>query len=474
MTGSVATAWTCACGRRVPPNIDRCRCGERRPPDAMLAEPVDPAGDLPDGQEADTRRPRLLSLVLGATLLVAAVALILAWQSRSGTRPSVPAAADAAPPVSGPGPSPDAAGRPAAAPADQPPPFRVELPPDLQVQPAATSTPRPPEPVPAAAGAEDVAQRVVPAVVFIEAESVRGSGFFAGAGLVLTNAHVVGSAGFVTLRLSDGQSMRGQVLRALPGIDLAVIRPDRVPASQPMLPLRPLGEVHVGEEVLAVGSALGVLQNTVTRGIVSAVRSVGGVTLVQTDAAINPGNSGGPLVDKQGWVVGITTLKITGQAESLGFAVAADHARPLLEGRYDQAASPGGTLQDRLQSTLSGDRSATDRARDDAMRELERQVAGAAQLAARIDASWTQYRAQCLQTAVIPRGYDREWFVLLDRVPQRSPAPACGPWTDDLTRAASQVRQAMSQALDAARRAGVFPGDQRDICHAQRLEWTGW
>ena len=91
-------------------------------------------------------------------------------------------------------------------------------------------------------------------------------------------------------------------------------------------------QARVGQEVIAIGSALGVLSNTVTRGIVSAVRQVGAVTLVQTDAAINPGNSGGPLLDRQGMVIGVNSMTV-GQAggEGVAFAVAIDHVTQLLD-----------------------------------------------------------------------------------------------------------------------------------------------
>jgi len=78
-----------------------------------------------------------------------------------------------------------------------------------------------------------------------------------------------------------------------------------------------------------VGSALGVLQSTVTTGIVSALRTAGGVRYVQTDAAINPGNSGGPLVDEHGQVVGINSRTYL-QAENLGFAIPANTAQVVL------------------------------------------------------------------------------------------------------------------------------------------------
>jgi S1-C subfamily serine protease len=392
---------------------------------------------------------------------------VMAWQPwKSAPAPAPSAAAEqASPPTSAVAPSPQSSAAP---------PFKIDLPPDLQAQ-LATPSPQPARPIPVPTGVgtiEEVAQRVVPAVVLIESDIGRGTGFFAAGGVILTNAHVVGSQGYVTLRLADGQTLSGHVIRSATSIDLAIVRPERIAPGQTMLPLRALGDVRVGQEVLAVGSALGVLQNTVTRGIVSAIRSAGGVSLIQTDAAVNPGNSGGPLVDRQGWVLGVTTMKVGGQAESLSFAVAADHARTLLEGRADAVSQTGGTLQDRLQSSMTGDRSsANDRTREEATAELDRRVRSLAEAAARIDTSWQDYRATCLQSAAIPRTYDREWFVLLDKAPQRSPSASCGPWTDQLVRMASQVRDALGSALDGARSAGVFPGDQRDICRRYRLEW---
>src|SRR5206468_737753 len=82
----------------------------------------------------------------------------------------------------------------------------------------------------------------------------------------------------------------------------------------------------------------------------SAVRQVGGLTLVQTDAAINPGNSGGPLLDRSGEVIGITTMAMkSSEAQGLGFAVGIEHARALLAGkRSDQHGTPISTLNEAL------------------------------------------------------------------------------------------------------------------------------
>src|SRR4029450_7568901 len=88
-----------------------------------------------------------------------------------------------------------------------------------------------------------------------------------------------------------------------------------------------------GQEVIAIGLALGVFQNSVTRGIVSAIRRSDRTVMLQTDAAINPGNSGGPLLNRQGQVIGINTMKVGAAAKPPGCPVAVDHARALLAGK---------------------------------------------------------------------------------------------------------------------------------------------
>ncbi|MGH9391883.1 MAG: S1C family serine protease, partial [Vicinamibacteria bacterium] len=105
--------------------------------------------------------------------------------------------------------------------------------------------------------------------------------------------------------------------------------------------------------VYVIGSPMGVLESSVTRGIVSAIRPFEGATLVQTDAAINPGNSGGPLLDRSGRVVGIATMKVA-EGESIGFAVAADHARELLQGGGRPASEVAVNPSAGLSQTLGG------------------------------------------------------------------------------------------------------------------------
>jgi S1-C subfamily serine protease len=170
---------------------------------------------------------------------------------------------------------------------------------------------------------EDIVNLAAPAVVVLQTTTGSGSGFFVSPGLIITNEYVVSGAAYVTVRTQGRTTVQAMVTRRAPDLDLAVLRLNNPAAGQPVLPLGHLADVRVGQEVMAIGSpafsADLVLERTVTRGIVSALRTIGPVTYIQTDAAINPGNSGGPLLDKNGYVIGITTAKMVG-AEALGLA----------------------------------------------------------------------------------------------------------------------------------------------------------
>jgi S1-C subfamily serine protease len=155
-------------------------------------------------------------------------------------------------------------------------------------------------------------------------------------GYILTNAHVVGDAETVTVRLASGDVLDAEVVGTDPLNDLAVIRVEQ--EGLPAINLRGEDELIVGETVIAIGSPFG-LDASVTSGIISGLNrdlrvddedAVGLVipSVIQTDAAINPGNSGGALVDAEGRLVGINTaiLSRTGGNQGIGFAVPAAQA----------------------------------------------------------------------------------------------------------------------------------------------------
>ena len=187
-----------------------------------------------------------------------------------------------------------------------------------------------------------VAEALSPSVVLVEVEApILGFGLGSGIvwdaddGYIVTNQHVVADVEGVTIILSDGTRLDGEVVGGSSGHDVAVVRVDPEAAELVAAPFAPASSVRVGQLAVAIGSPLG-LTGTVTAGIVSAVRIQvqGGadpnspvpVEMIQTDAAINRGNSGGALADSQGRVIGMNTMiqTTTGGSIGLGFAVPSD------------------------------------------------------------------------------------------------------------------------------------------------------
>jgi S1-C subfamily serine protease len=157
---------------------------------------------------------------------------------------------------------------------------------------------------------EEIVRRSSPAVVQLRSPQGAGTGFFVtDTGVLATNAHV--ARGQTRLQASSpfGVDFDADVVYIDDDLDLALLKAGG--AGFRSLPLATGGEVRQGQAVIAIGNPGEGLQNTVTRGIVSAVGQLPGYTgtWVQTDAAINPGNSGGPLLNSWGEVIGITTQK---------------------------------------------------------------------------------------------------------------------------------------------------------------------
>lgn len=159
-------------------------------------------------------------------------------------------------------------------------------------------------------------------------------------GYILTNQHVAGSqysTCYITLK--NGVTDNGVVVWASEDLDLAIIK-----INIKNLPEANLGDsdnIKIGTSVYAIGNPVGYeLQRTVTSGIISGTNRIIKTEddnaksylegLIQTDATINQGNSGGPLINKNGEIIGITTLKIE-DAEGIGFAIPINIVKPILK-----------------------------------------------------------------------------------------------------------------------------------------------
>jgi S1-C subfamily serine protease len=207
----------------------------------------------------------------------------------------------------------------------------------------------------------EVVDEVLPAVVNVVATSDQGEGEGTGFivrsdGIIVTNFHVVEGASEVTVVTSDEEPVRydARVIGGDIEADLAVLDVDAT--ELPTVPLGSSSDLRLGQQVVAIGYALGLEGGpSVTTGIVSSLarrivvpdencleceqqRRVY-AEVIQTDAAINPGNSGGPLVNLAGEVVGINTAG-AGSAENIGFAIQIDSAREIIFGAAENPSQP--------------------------------------------------------------------------------------------------------------------------------------
>ncbi|SES97364.1 htrA-like peptidase. Serine peptidase. MEROPS family S01B [Oceanobacillus limi] len=165
-----------------------------------------------------------------------------------------------------------------------------------------------------------------------------------GKAYIVTNHHVVDGAEEVEIVLNNEERLDAKVLGSDELSDLAILQVDGSKINR-VANLGASSDVKVGETVLAIGNPLGMeFANSLTKGIISGLdRSVSvdtngdGVAdwiteVIQTDAAINPGNSGGALVDTDGNVIGINSMKVArSEVEGIGFAIPIDSALPIME-----------------------------------------------------------------------------------------------------------------------------------------------
>jgi hypothetical protein len=346
---------------------------------------------------------------------------------------------------------------------------------------AETATPPPPTardagepptpPAPSMTSLEDLVSRASPAVVTIETSSGRGSGFFVARDTILTNVHVVTSNSSVTVRRPDGSASTARVEALSAPFDIAVLKVSNPNADQAIVPMGSAASARVGQEVVAIGTPLGFLQNTVSRGIVSALREVEGATMIQTDAAINPGNSGGPLLDRAGRAIGVIKSGYSGRA-GLSFAVAIEHARAVLDG--GPAAIPSSTSSSQYRAISPAVTSPVDQRRSEAAKAFEEAITVISRRADALDARWRNFRNTCYEGRIVG-SFEREWYALWDqRAMQGAVSPGCGAYFGEIRQMAETIRDAVIAVEEAARRADVYPGTRRDVLRHWRLDYGGW
>ena len=191
---------------------------------------------------------------------------------------------------------------------------------------------------------QQIYQKMIPSVVSIINVSRQGTGTGTGIvmtedGYVITNHHVVDGAETLTVLLDDGVEYTAALVGADAVSDLAVLKIEKTG-----LVAAEFGDsalVQVGDTVVAIGDPLGIeLRGTMTDGIISAINrdvTTNGrtLTLLQTNAQLNNGNSGGPLINIQGQVIGINTMKMgsyySGTVEGIGFAIPVSIAKPIID-----------------------------------------------------------------------------------------------------------------------------------------------
>lgn len=208
----------------------------------------------------------------------------------------------------------------------------------------------------AEASVADVASKVAPAVVSIVSEvrtsnmfgqsqtsNASGTGMIVTAdGYIITNKHVIDGVSNLKVVLDDGKIYdQVEVVGTDPLNDVAFLKIKNA-SNLPTVTLGDSKTIHAGQQVIAIGNALGQFQNTVTSGIISGTgRSIVAsgsdsssseslTDMIQTDAAINTGNSGGPLVNAAGEVIGINTATSV-DADGIGFAIPISSVKGMLK-----------------------------------------------------------------------------------------------------------------------------------------------
>jgi parallel beta-helix repeat protein len=181
-----------------------------------------------------------------------------------------------------------------------------------------------------------IVRKASPSVVTVIAQTsdgeVLGTGFYISSdGKVATNYHVVADAQIIRVKHEDGKMYTVQrVITHDKQADLAILQTNNRRA-RPMT-LGDSDKVQRGQEICVIGSALGALEGSVSTGVVSAVRTVGRLRMIQISAPISQGNSGSPVLNRRGEVIGVATAALK-EGQNLNFAVPVNYLKRLRAGQ---------------------------------------------------------------------------------------------------------------------------------------------
>ena len=178
---------------------------------------------------------------------------------------------------------------------------------------------------------KEMLRDVIAGVVTVETESSFGSGaILSRNGYIVTNYHVIGASDKIYVRLGKEKKVLAEKVRVNKDYDLALLKISG--ENFKALQLGNSEQSATGDEIYAAGTPLDkTLGQTITRGIISGYRNWNGVNFIQNDVSVNSGNSGGPLLNEQGQIIGITTMKLVGKGiEGISFGIPANLVKEVL------------------------------------------------------------------------------------------------------------------------------------------------
>lgn len=162
------------------------------------------------------------------------------------------------------------------------------------------------------------AEKAYESIFVIQSGSYEGSGFAIGENTVVTNAHVIGNRNEIIVNSYTGEKYRAAIFLYNETLDIAILSVEN--AKFTPLEIGDCDNIKVGDDIYAIGAPKS-LDYTLTKGVISSrSRKIGFNTYIQIDAAINSGNSGGPLLDSNGKVIGVNSMKLS-DAEGIGLSI---------------------------------------------------------------------------------------------------------------------------------------------------------